>query len=78
MYIGARYNTLNGQLAPVNGVAGNEVTIDRVQVGGGWFMTRNILIKGEYVNQQYNGYHESSIFHGGQFKGVVLEGVVAF
>ena len=77
-YIGARYNTLNGQLAPANGVAGNEVTIDRVQVGGGWFFTPNILIKVEYVNQQYKGYAESSIFHGGQFKGVVFEGVIAF
>ncbi len=77
-YIGARYNTLNGQLAPAGGVAGNEVTIDRVQVGGGWFMTKNILVKGEYVNQEYKGYAESNILHGGAFKGVVFEGVIAF
>ncbi|WP_026135561.1 hypothetical protein [Nafulsella turpanensis] len=78
LYIGARYNTLNGQLAPANGVAGNDVTIDRVQVGGGWFLTDNILLKGEYVNQQYKGYAETSIFHGGEFKGFVFEGVIAF
>ena len=78
MHIGARYNTLSGRLAPAGPVLGNEVTIDRVQVGGGWFITRNILLKGEYVNQQYKGYAESSIFHGGQFKGVVFEGVIAF
>lgn len=75
-YLGARYNTLNGKLAPNAG--GQEVTIDRVQVGGGWFLTNNILLKGEYVNQQYKGYAESSIFHGGEFKGVVFEGVIAF
>lgn len=75
-YLGARYNTLSGQLAPNAG--GQDVTIDRVQVGGGWFMTKNILVKGEYVNQQYNGYAESSIYSGGQFKGVVFEGVIAF
>ena len=75
-YVGARYNTLNGQLA--GSPAGSEVTIDRVQVGGGWFITDNILLKGEYVNQEYKGYAESSIFHGGQFKGVVFEGVIAF
>ena len=75
-YVGARYNTLNGKLAPNAG--GQEVTIDRVQIGGGWFMTRNILLKGEYVSQQYKGYAETNILHGGQFKGVVLEGVIAF
>ena len=78
LYIGARYNTLSGQLAPAGPVAGNEVTIDRIQVGAGWFLTRNILLKGEYVNQQYKGYAENSIFHGGEFNGVVFEGVIAF
>lgn len=76
LYIGARYNKLQGQLDPA--VGGEEVTVDRVQVGAGWFMTSNILLKGEYVNQQYKGYAESNILHGGQFKGLMFEGVIAF
>lgn len=76
VYVGARYNTLNGKLAPAAG--GQDVSIDRVQLGAGWFMTKNILLKGEYVNQHYNGYAEDNILHGGQFKGVMFEGVIAF
>jgi hypothetical protein len=73
-YVGGRYNTAQGELA---GVA-NEVSVDRYQVGGGWFLTPSILLKGEYVQQKYFDFPTTDIRSGGKFKGFVVEGVVAF
>lgn len=72
-YLGTRYNTVNS-----DDPSGSEVTIDRFQLGGGVFLTKNILAKIEYVNQQYDGYDNTSIFHDGEFKGVLLEAVISF
>lgn len=58
-YIGGRYNAVRGELSAENG--GNKISVDRYNLGGGWFMTKNILIKGEYVNQKYDGYAGSSL-----------------
>jgi hypothetical protein len=74
LYIGARYNTLSGELAG----SGGDVSIDRIQLGGGWFITSRVLMKVEYVRQNYNDYPETSYLHDGQFDGFVVEGVVAF
>lgn len=72
-YLGTRYNTVNS-----DDPSGSEVTIDRFQLGGGVFLTKNILAKIEYVNQQYDGYDTTSIFSDGEFKGVLLEAVISF
>jgi hypothetical protein len=74
MFAGIRYNKAYGELP---GIAG-DVGADRWQVGGGWFVTPNILAKVEYVKQNYFGYPVSNIKNGGQFKGMMLEGVIAF
>jgi len=81
-YLGARYITVSatlvsGQSASSQGVR-TPVTIDRTSIGGGWFITRNVLLKGEYVNQNYDGYAATSQFYKGNFKGVVVQGVIAF
>ena len=72
-YLGTRYNTVTS-----DDLSGSEITIDRFQLGGGVFLTKNILAKIEYVNQQYDGYDTTSIFHEGEFKGVLLEAVISF
>ena len=54
------------------------MTIDRGQVGGGWFINPLILLKGEWVDQRYDGFLPTDIRHGARFKGFVVEGVVAF
>jgi hypothetical protein len=74
LFVGARYNKATGQLA---GIAG-DVGANRWQLGGGWFITPNILAKAEYVNQKYFGYSTTNIRNGGKFNGMMLEGVVAF
>ncbi len=74
MFAGVRYNKAYGEMP---GIAG-DVGANRWQIGGGWFVTPNILAKVEYVKQDYFGYPVSNIKNGGQFKGMMLEGVIAF
>jgi hypothetical protein len=73
-FVGARYNRAEGTLAGITG----DVGANRWQFGGGWFITANLLAKAEYVNQKYFGYPAANIRNGGPFKGMMLEGVVAF
>ena len=74
MYVAGRYNTAKGELAGME----NKVSVDRYQLGGGWFITPNVLMKAEWVNQKYNDFPTTDIRSGGKFKGYVIEGVVAF
>lgn len=73
-YVGGRYNVAKGELA---GVA-DKVGLDRVQLGGGWFVTPSVLLKAEYVTQKYKDFPVMDIRNGGKFSGIILEGVVAF
>lgn len=72
-YVGGRYNKVDGKL-----VSSQDISVDRFNIGGGWFMTKNILAKAEYVNQTYDGYPTTNIRNGGEFKGYVLEAVISF
>jgi hypothetical protein len=74
LYLSARYNLATGRLQGIP----NDVDIDRVQVGGGWFILPGLLAKLEYVNQEYEKFPSTNIRHNGRFHGVMLEGVVAF
>jgi hypothetical protein len=74
MYVAGRYNTARGSLS---GIA-NKVGADRTQLGAGWFITPTVLLKGEYVNQQYNDFPSTDIRSGGKFDGFMVGGVVSF
>ena len=74
MFVGARYNKAEGELAGITGDVGS----NRWQLGGGWFITPNVLAKVEYVNQKYFGYPPANIKNGGKFNGMMLEGVIGF
>jgi hypothetical protein len=74
LYVGGRWNEVNGELA----ISGADVSVDRWQLGAGWFVTPNVLLKGEYVTQKYHDFPSLDIRHGGKFDGFVVEGVVAF
>ena len=74
VWVGARYNTVNGTLA-----AGDpKQTVNRVQASAGWFITPGVMLKGEYVTQKYDGFVPTDQRSGGKFGGYVFEGVVAF
>jgi hypothetical protein len=73
LYLGGRYNTVTGD----ERAEGQDIS--RFNIGGGWFMTDNILAKIEYMNQQYEGDGwDGSKFEGGEFNGVVVEAVISF
>jgi hypothetical protein len=72
-YLAGRYNQVGGEMS--NGL---EPSISRVQVGGGWFITKNILAKLEYVSQQYQDFAPTDIRNGGSFNGIMIEGVIGF
>ena len=74
LYLGGRYNVVKGQLAGIP----NDITVRRTQLGGGWFVTPNVLSKIEFVQQRYLDFPTSDIRNGGKFKGFMVEGVVAF
>jgi hypothetical protein len=72
LYFGGRYNTVMG----TDGNTGRD--IERINVGGGWFITNNILAKVEYMNQDYTGDGWTGQYQGGNFNGIVLEAIVSF
>ena len=71
-WIGGRYNTVSSTIDAA------KVNIDRLAFSGGWFVTKNIMAKLEYVTQNYDGFLKTDIRNGGKFSGLVLEAVVGF
>lgn len=72
-FFGVRFNRAKGDL-----VGMPDVGADRWQIGAGWFILPGLLAKGEYVDQKFFGYPAANVKNGGRFKGMMLEGVVAF
>lgn len=72
-YFGARYNTVSSEEEN-----GDDIDIKRFQLAAGWFMTKNILLKAEYVNQKYDGYNVNSNFSEGKFNGLMVEAAISF
>ncbi len=66
-YGGLRYNHVSND---------QDMSVNRVQIAGGWFLTKNVMAKLEYVNQQYNNFAT----YGGdaEFKGVMFEAAISF
>jgi len=73
-WVGFRYNNVN---AALQGYA-NKVTIEREAASAGWFLTHNVILKLEYVNQVYMGYPANNILNGGKFYGWCAEASIAF
>jgi hypothetical protein len=73
-YIGGRYNEVSGQM---NESAATQ-TLRRTNIGGGWFMTKNILTKLEYVDQTWDGWAAQSKYNGARFKGINIEAAISF
>jgi hypothetical protein len=74
LYVGGRYNRAQGGLTGITG----DVQVERVQAAAGWFLTGNVLLKGEYVRENYMDFPANDIRSGGRFDGFMVEGVVTF
>lgn len=84
-FIGAKYNVVTTALADVAAVGTTpaisytgDVKVDRIAFAAGWFMTKNILLKGEYVTQKYKDFPSTDYRNAGKFKGYVIQAVVGF
>ncbi len=74
-YLGGRYNSVSGEASD----AAATRDINRLNIGGGWFMTNNVLVKLEYMSQEYSGGgFAGSRLQDGEFSGIVLEAVIGF
>lgn len=73
LFVGYRYNTVSDARAETDAQS-----INRHQIGAGWFITRNVLLKTEYVSQTYNNFASDDYRNGGKFNGVMVEAVVGF
>jgi hypothetical protein len=84
-FVGVRYNAVTARLANVAAagtapaiVYTNDMKVDRMAFGAGWFLTKNILLKGEYVKQQFKDLPATDYRNGGEFDGYVIQAVVGF
>lgn len=80
LFIGVKYNSVSGKLSNADT---NKISINRFESSLGWFMTKNILAKLEYVNQNYKDFSMTSggnpnDLYGGNFKGLIFEAVISF
>ncbi len=91
LWVGIRYNTVDATqrlsgLVTTTPAKNFDVKIDRTSVSAGWFLTKNVMLKGEYVIQNYNDYPTNAAPNGsygsqygkGKFSGYVVEAVVGF
>ncbi len=74
LFVGARYNTVTARLAGYT----NDVKVDRTAFAAGWFLTKNVLLKAEIVNQKYTDFVNTDYRAGGKFNGYVIEAIVGF
>jgi hypothetical protein len=65
-YGGVKYNTVSNS---------NSEKVNRLEVSGGWFITKNILAKLEYIDQKYNIAAYSA---DAGFKGMMFEAAISF
>lgn len=73
-FMGTRYNSVRAQLA---GFA-DEVEVNRAVLCAGYFFTKNILLKAEYVDQWYLHFPENDYRNNGHFNGCMFQAVVGF
>jgi hypothetical protein len=67
-YGGLRYNTVSNNL---------EQSVNRFQLAAGWFLIEQVLLKLEYVNQNYNEF--TSLYgEDAGFKGLIFEAAISF
>lgn len=84
LYVGAKYNLVDGKLKNNDAEA---VQVNRFEAAAGWFMTKNILAKVSYIQQNYKNYQQfgnvaavsiPNDFYGGKFEGLMFEAVISF
>ncbi len=66
-YVGGRYNSVEN---------GSDQSVNRLQLGGGWKLNQYILLKAEYVDQNYTNFTQYGMNAG--FDGLMIEAAISF
>jgi len=74
LFVGVRYNGVTAELKGIS----SPVTINRFAAAGGWFLTKNVLLKGEWVTQKYLDFPVADYRNSGKFYGYVIAATVGF
>lgn len=75
VFLAGRYNSISGKRSSAAGTQ----DINRINIGGGWYMTKNVMAKLEYVTSKYDGDgYAGSKYQGAEFNGIVFEAVIGF
>ncbi|MFY0607111.1 MAG: hypothetical protein JXR10_10365 [Cyclobacteriaceae bacterium] len=75
LFLGGRFNSVTGNSSD----AGGDLEMQRINVGGGWFLTNNVAAKLEYVSQTFDGAGwVGTQYVGAEFSGVVIEATIGF
>lgn len=87
LYIGSRYVSATGEpsglkydgrdAGKTNG-AQAKISVDRLAFAAGYFPTKNMLLKLEYVNQNYKDFPWADYRYDAKFKGIMIEAVIGF
>jgi len=67
-FAGGRYNVVNSD---------QDMGITRMQLGAGWFLTPDVVLKAEYVSQKYDNFLSKYGANAG-FNGVMVEAGISF
>jgi hypothetical protein len=87
LFLSARWNRVEGDLGsyrvtPITGapvtVVNRDVSVTRMNAGGGWFILPTLLLKAELVDQKYDRFATQDIRNGGKWRGFVLEAATSF
>jgi hypothetical protein len=74
VFVGYRYNSVKSEMPGQT----TDIKINRSAFAAGWFLTRNVELKAEIVNQQYKNFLSTNILYGGKFNGYVIEASIGF
>ena len=79
VFVGVRYNKVNTEMPGATAGSLMETEIDRTSIAAGWFLLPSVLLKGEYVMQNYDGFTApTDARNGGKFNGYVVQAVIGF
>lgn len=84
-YVGGRFNNVSGHSEYTTTEAPTQ-EIARLNFGAGWFLTKNVVVKLEYMTQSYNENTATEMpwagnnmnLNGAKVDGVVIEAVIGF
>ncbi|MEX0986157.1 MAG: hypothetical protein WD052_01680 [Bacteroidales bacterium] len=67
-YVGAKYNTVSNSA---------DLSVNRIEAGAGWKLTENVLVKLDYVTQDYTNFISTYGENAG-FSGLMFEAAISF